>query len=67
MLPALLLVALPLSAALFMLLWPRLARSLHLMVALLLVPLAGYFLQQILLHGEQQWLLGGWSPLLAIR
>lgn len=67
MFPALLLVTLPLSAALLMLLWPRFARSLHVTVALLSVPLAGYFLQQILLHGEQQWLLGGWSPLLAIR
>ena len=67
MFPALLLVTLPLSAALLMLLWPRFARSLHVTVALLSVPLAGYFLQQILLHGEQQLLLGGWSPLLAIR
>ncbi len=65
--PAVLLVTLPLAAALLMLLWPRRARVLHFAVAVGLLPLAVSFLLQVTVSGEQQWFLGNWGPLLAIR
>jgi len=64
---AIALVSLPLFAALLMLLWPRLALKLNLLIAAICSVLGLLLLQQIVAGGAQQMLLGGWSPLLAIR
>lgn len=61
------LVSLPLVAALVMLLWSRVALPLNLLVAALCSVLGLGLLQQVVAEGTQQMLLGGWSPLLAIR
>lgn len=61
------LVLIPLLSALLMLLWPRLARALQLIAALLSAVIALLLLQQVQQEGSQQLFIGGWSPLLAIR
>lgn len=61
------LVVMPLFAALLMLLWPRAGKSLQLLVALSSPLLAGALLWQVVQTGTLNILLGGWSPLLAIR
>lgn len=60
-------VLVPLCLALLMLLFPRFSKSLHLLVALASPLLAFGLVWQVLQNGSISMLLGGWSPLLAIR